>query len=272
MYGGFKDKVRRELRESVGGYCSAPYCGIQTSVYNRQTGKHKTTGDAAHICGAKGDAARFHELPAWMDRHSFENGIWLCAVCHRMIDNNNEGLFSSEVLWRWKSSAEEAHQAAGRCRPGAVAIGADIGAEHRKATQFLQDILPLEDLVWKQVRTVRPDDQRDCHRTLDPQIRQLICGRAGIFFSKKWNAHHPQWTFTSCFQDWQSEIVRQAEELTKMPGLRIRNDGPLDLFHFRDENKNIHFRNATAQALQTYLEMLSRFELFLEDYKGPLLK
>lgn len=267
---GFRGKVKEDLRRSVGDCCSAPNCGLKTSVYDPQTRRTKTTGDAAHICGARGGAPRFKDLPEGMGRHSFENGIWLCAVCHRMIDNS-EGLFPAEELWRWKALAEGAYRASERGRPGSLVIGVDIGAERQKASDFLKEIHPVVDLVWDDVRAVAENDQVHCWRTLNRQIRFLLGRRAGASFSKAWDSRHPHWTYTPELHAWQNEIVRQAQALVQMPGLRAQDEAQIDMFYFWDEElKEHHFRNPTLKELQTFCGMLNRFEEFLRDYKGPI--
>lgn len=266
---GFKSSVREVLRKSVGDCCSAPNCGLKTSVFNPQTRRTKTIGDAAHICGARGAAPRYNDLPEDMGRHTFENGIWLCAVCHRMIDNSAD-LFPAAVLWRWKALAEEAYQASARTRPGSLVIGVDIGAERQKAFDFLKEIHPVVDLVWDDVRAVPEDERVHCWRILNREIRFLLCRRAGATVSRAWDAGHPQWTYTADFNEWQHEIVRQANMLVQMPGLRAHDAAPVDLFHFWDEECNErHFRDPMLRALWTFCGVLNRFEEFLRVYKGP---
>jgi hypothetical protein len=40
------------------------------------------------------------------ERASFDNGIWLCANCHTMVDKNKGADFQAEVLIEWKKSHE----------------------------------------------------------------------------------------------------------------------------------------------------------------------
>jgi hypothetical protein len=40
------------------------------------------------------------------ERASFDNGIWLCASCHTMVDKNMGADFPPEILVEWKKSHE----------------------------------------------------------------------------------------------------------------------------------------------------------------------
>ncbi|WP_434044231.1 MULTISPECIES: hypothetical protein [Sorangium] len=65
-----------------------------------------SVGEAAHIRGAKPDSARYVESMTPEERSSITNGIWLCNICAKLIDDD-ESFFSVDVLYEWKRQHEE---------------------------------------------------------------------------------------------------------------------------------------------------------------------
>lgn len=230
---GFPPRVKEDLRRDVGGYCSAPFCGIQTFVYDRARRKDKLTGDAAHICGARPHAARYYDLPMDVDRHGYENGIWLCAVCHRMIDHS-ACLYPVDMLLHWKRLAIDAHQAGGR-RLQALMVGSDLTRDHQNAAQFLNDVWQVRVKFREAKFNVSPGDRFNSTVKFDTEFARLIRNRAGLYMAKPWNAYHPHWTFTPEIQVWESEIVRMAGRLAEMPALALMGEGMFDFYHQVDE-------------------------------------
>lgn len=93
----------------VGGHCSNPKCGVATIGPSTDTlNKSDTIGVAAHIMGAMPLAARYSIGQTEEERHSIENGIWLCSNCASLIDKNCGSGFPVSVLKLWKLSAEKA--------------------------------------------------------------------------------------------------------------------------------------------------------------------
>jgi len=64
-------------------------------------------GEAAHICAARAGQARFDQLMTDDERAHPDNGIWLCASCHTMIDKNQGVDFPAQTLLDWKRQHEE---------------------------------------------------------------------------------------------------------------------------------------------------------------------
>lgn len=264
---GFPPRVKEDLRRDVGGYCSAPFCGVQTFVYDRARRKDKLTGDAAHICGSRQGAARFYDLANEVDRHGYDNGIWLCAVCHRMIDHS-ASLYPVEMLHNWKRLAIEAHQLGGH-RTHPLVVGSDLTRDHQNAAQFLNEVWPVVEMFRKANFYVLPQDRFNSNVKLDIEFARLIRNRAGMYMAKRWNAYHPHWTFNPEIQVWQSEIVRMARRIAEMPGLAMTSTGVFDFYQHVDVEGNLVFRDETTRALYIFVQMLQRFDEFLRDYKGP---
>jgi hypothetical protein len=98
----FSEKSRRILADGAGHLCSI--CR-QPTTCSDQKGKPYRIADAAHIVGASSRGPRGDE-PIAHDKASPENGIWLCARCHRNIDGD-PNRYSSEELHGFKEEAEE---------------------------------------------------------------------------------------------------------------------------------------------------------------------
>jgi hypothetical protein len=95
----------RRLQERVAYMCSNPLCrrltvGPQTGSFNvvRQ-------GKAAHICAASPGGARSKNTMSDEECRAFENGIWLCDICARLVDDNRND-YPEALLGRWKEEAE----------------------------------------------------------------------------------------------------------------------------------------------------------------------
>jgi len=64
-------------------------------------------GEAAHIAGARPDSGRYDASMTDVQRAAPENGIWLCANCHTMIDKNRGQGFPTQLILNWKQRHEE---------------------------------------------------------------------------------------------------------------------------------------------------------------------
>ncbi|MBX8584364.1 hypothetical protein K5D52_07555 [Pseudomonas cichorii] len=265
----FSKRTKGLLRQEVGDYCSAPFCGVQTSVYDTKTLSRRTIGDAAHICGARKGGARYSDLPPGSARHGHENGVWLCAACHRVIDNNAE-LFPVETLRDWKIRAIQAHQDGGRTRRFSVTVGADITREHQKVVSFLNEILSVRTEYINYKNWDAPDDS-GARKYLDTEnIGYVIRWAAGRPPHPAWNAHHPHWSFVPDLRAWQDEIVRMAKTLDQMDGIRFYDREAHRLYFIKDEGTGVFTpHDKSTLALQVFVEMMRRFEEYLRSYAGP---
>ncbi len=98
--------VRQHLAERVAFMCSNPLC-------RRLTVKRATEGDgvihqgkASHILPASPSGPRAEELTQSDEAcRSPENGIWLCDIHAREVDDNRER-YPAALLRQWKAEAE----------------------------------------------------------------------------------------------------------------------------------------------------------------------
>ena len=104
----FNRPVVDRLAKRVGMRCSHPECRAPTSGPDAAEGV-TNIGVAAHITAASPGGARYNEALTAEQRSHFENGIWLCQSCAKLVDDD-ELTFTVAVLREWKETAE--HMAA----------------------------------------------------------------------------------------------------------------------------------------------------------------
>ncbi|MCD8052465.1 MAG: HNH endonuclease [Lachnospiraceae bacterium] len=102
----FSSATKELLANRVGRKCSNPMCRKLTCGANENPEKITNIGVAAHICAAAKGGPRYDESMTPQERKSFENGIWLCQSCSKLIDTDTTR-YTKEILQNWKRIAEE---------------------------------------------------------------------------------------------------------------------------------------------------------------------
>lgn len=102
----FSSTTKELLANRVGRKCSNPSCRKLTCAANEAPNKIINIGVASHICAAAKGGPRYDESMTHEERKSFENGIWLCQSCSKLIDTDTIR-YTKEVLIAWKKVAEE---------------------------------------------------------------------------------------------------------------------------------------------------------------------
>lgn len=102
----FSSATKELLANRVGRKCSNPSCRKLTCGANIAPDKITNIGVASHICAAAKGGPRYDESMTAEERKSFDNGIWLCQSCSKLIDTDT-ARYTKEVLLRWKRVAEE---------------------------------------------------------------------------------------------------------------------------------------------------------------------
>lgn len=105
MRDDFKRSVRKELGLRAGLRCSNPNCGCNTAGPNDDRRGFSDIGVAAHITAASELGPRFDRSLTSEEREGPENGVWLCAGCAKMVDDDPVR-HTIELLRGWKLSAE----------------------------------------------------------------------------------------------------------------------------------------------------------------------
>lgn len=118
----FTEKTKSRIFKVAGGVCSNPLCFKFTTGSNFEKDDYASNGEAAHICAAAPSppAARYDPMQTEVERKSFNNGIWLCASCARIIDSN-PGLYTVTLLKEWKEFS---------CQKSMERIGRTLLPEH----------------------------------------------------------------------------------------------------------------------------------------------
>ena len=102
----FTNFTKELLANRVGRKCSNPNCRKLTCGPNENPLKITNIGVAAHICAAAEGGPRFDSSMTSEERKGFDNGIWLCQNCAKLIDSD-PARYTKELLKSWKSIAEE---------------------------------------------------------------------------------------------------------------------------------------------------------------------
>lgn len=102
---GFKIATKRELAERVAFRCSKPDCRAPThGPVEDETGS-SNVGVASHIHAASPGGPRYLAEQSEEERTASTNGIWLCAICGKKIDDD-ETSYPADLLRAWKVMAE----------------------------------------------------------------------------------------------------------------------------------------------------------------------
>jgi hypothetical protein len=128
----FSGDVIRRLGESVNLHCSN--CDAPTKGAHSVEGKAISVGVACHIHAAAPGGPRYEASQTEDERRSFDNGIWLCANCARLIDSD-VARFSADLLRSWKRGA--LRLAAERIGRPPVAVSTPTQSEEHGAIRAL---------------------------------------------------------------------------------------------------------------------------------------
>lgn len=124
------------LSRRVGMRCSNPDCRMPTAGPDSNGGT-TNLGVAAHITAASPGGARYDDRLTSEERSSIENGIWLCQIHAKLIDDD-ELRFPPSVLREWKETAE--HMAALEARGYAVKKASPFPDLERKAPSLISEM------------------------------------------------------------------------------------------------------------------------------------
>lgn len=103
----FKASLAEIIAFRAAYICSSPECNALTvGPTTKNPSLKNKLGEAAHIYGEKPGAARHSATPP-ISVDGIENGLWLCASCHTLIDKNLGADYSVSELLEWKKEHEE---------------------------------------------------------------------------------------------------------------------------------------------------------------------
>ncbi|MDO8142925.1 MAG: hypothetical protein Q6358_15615 [Candidatus Brocadiales bacterium] len=107
MRDDFPVTIKDVLAKRVGFRCSNSDCRQPTSGPQTDPSKAVNVGVAAHITAASPQGPRYDPVLTPEERSSINNGIWLCQICAKLVDNDSSR-YRAETLKAWKREAEEA--------------------------------------------------------------------------------------------------------------------------------------------------------------------
>jgi hypothetical protein len=97
----FRVKTVALIGKRAGYVCSNPDCLAMTTGAAKNPQSSVSVGEAAHIYGANPQSARHRPEMSSAERSDVTNGIWLCGVCHKLVDDD-EDRFPAGLLFEWK--------------------------------------------------------------------------------------------------------------------------------------------------------------------------
>ncbi|QWF15120.1 hypothetical protein [Lysobacter capsici] len=101
----FKQSIVTTLAKRAANCCSNPECRAVTSGPTVDAHDSVNVGEAAHIYGANPGSARYDPEMESVDRSSITNAIWLCANCHKIVDDD-PNRYPAGLLYEWQREHE----------------------------------------------------------------------------------------------------------------------------------------------------------------------
>lgn len=156
----FSKGVKDVLAHRAGYRCSKPDCRAPTAGPSSIGPDRKSSvGVAAHITAASPGGPRYDDSLRAEVRSSAENGIWLCEVHAKAVDDD-EILYTVEILRAWKEHAEHTARALlGRPISGHTLDAAVEVFLQRQPDDALVGVgttnLPSGTKVWVQLRDTK---------------------------------------------------------------------------------------------------------------------
>ena len=106
MRDDFKPSTINLLVNRVGWKCSNPECRRTTRGAGTEPNEIINIGVAAHITAAAKGGPRYDNNMTSQERKAYENGIWLCQSCSKLIDSDVQR-YSTDKLKKWKEISEQ---------------------------------------------------------------------------------------------------------------------------------------------------------------------
>ncbi|MFF0531106.1 hypothetical protein ACFYT3_22295 [Nocardia amikacinitolerans] len=106
MIGGQFTASTKALVAARAGYmCTNPECNrllVGPEVSGPDAYMKTRIGEVAHIYGHKPGSARHDPLMTDEQRAHPANALWLCEVCHKLIDSNDGIAYPAPLLMQWR--------------------------------------------------------------------------------------------------------------------------------------------------------------------------
>ncbi|MEG4453099.1 HNH endonuclease [Microcoleus sp. N9_A3] len=98
----FSDDVIHKIGQAAMFFCQNAACNRLTG-YSTSDGKCRRIAEAAHVLPSGTAGPRAQTIPSFphLELSGVENGIWLCRICHKMIDDD-PAAYPATLLFEWK--------------------------------------------------------------------------------------------------------------------------------------------------------------------------
>lgn len=100
----FSEAIKRRIAQKAMFICSNPQC-LRMTGYGTTEGDVRTIAEAAHIAPASKNGPRKGVPTNTKITKSDNNGIWLCSICHKKIDDDPKW-YPAKKLHQWKKDHE----------------------------------------------------------------------------------------------------------------------------------------------------------------------
>lgn len=101
----FPQKIIEILAKRAGQSCSHLVCKRPTSISHSDDARAVNLGVAAHISAASPGGPRYDSRLSQEQRSSIDNAIWLCQICAKLIDSDQD-YFTVQLLGEWRKNHE----------------------------------------------------------------------------------------------------------------------------------------------------------------------
>jgi hypothetical protein len=190
---GFPLEIRRQLFMAAGCICMKSGCQNKLAA-PIEPGKLLIIGEGAHIISEATNGPRH----TWLANYdTFENGIALCANCHREADNKQLlHTYTAERLIEWKCEAIKLAQL-GIGKPF-ITGNFDRRAEWEIVDNFNKKISPLVNLLWSFTNGWEIPNEA---------FTLILIGSNGFIPLHSWGHRHPLRSVDSTYCFRQDEII-----------------------------------------------------------------
>jgi hypothetical protein len=134
--GEFTEAVKKQIAQEAMFICSSPSC-FRFTAYNTSEGHARTIAEAAHVNAASKKGPRAKPNADLKKLKSKENGIWLCRICHKLIDDAPK-CYPEPLLRQWKKDHREIlRKIVGKDLESAILDLRNHKRHHDEAREFL---------------------------------------------------------------------------------------------------------------------------------------
>ncbi|RPJ75733.1 MAG: HNH endonuclease, partial [Alphaproteobacteria bacterium] len=87
MSGTIPQRDQKILCTRSGNRCALPKCHKELVINKTESDRESLIGEMAHIKGEKPEAPRYDDSMTDKQRNAYDNLIFVCTSCHKMIDD-----------------------------------------------------------------------------------------------------------------------------------------------------------------------------------------